>query len=214
MDGRHVFIRAGDRRSVKTVNRFARAGLNVRVKEKRICFAKKCERVLNVANVITGIRVVCALALIFCPTFSTRFYALYIPGGISDLLDGIVARRFGKETKFGARPDTVADIVFAAVVIIKTVRAIYIPAWLIVWIICIAVIKCANMISGFVIHKRFISEHTVINKICGVLLFAIPICIGQLPRRPVAILIVLTCGAATVAAVQEGHYIRTGKEIR
>lgn len=165
------------------------------------------------ANVITGIRIVCALVLIFCPTFSTWFYVLYIVGGISDVLDGIAARRLGKETKLGAQLDTVADIVFVLIVLIKVVRTVYIPIWLIIWIACIAVIKFISIISGFVIYKRFVSEHTVMNKICGILLFAIPLCIGLFPQQPVAMLIILTCCAATFAAVQEGHYIRTGKEI-
>ena len=171
------------------------------------------KRGLIVANVITGIRIICALALLFCPTFSTWFYLFYVVGGISDVLDGITARHFGTETKFGAQLDTLADIVFAVIVILKVVRGIYIPMWLIIWIICIAVMKCGNIISGFVMYKRFVSEHTLMNKICGILLFAIVLCVGTFPWQTAAILIILTCAAATFSAVQEGHYIRTGKEI-
>lgn len=165
------------------------------------------------ANVITGIRIICAVALIFCPIFSTCFYVLYIVCGISDVLDGTVARKLGKETKFGAQFDTAADIVFAAVVLIKVIQVIYIPVWVIIWIACIAAIKCINMACGFLMYKRFVSEHTVMNRICGILLFAIPICAGCLSWRPTEVLIILTCAAATFAAVQEGYYIRTGKEI-
>ena len=166
------------------------------------------------ANFITGIRIACAVILIFCPTFSRWFYVLYVSGCISDILDGIVARHSGKETKFGASFDTVADVIFTIIVIIKIVHAVNIPVWIIVWIGCIAVIKCISIINGFVIYKRFVSEHTVMNKICGVLLFAIPLCIGRFPWQPVAVLIILTCLVSTIAAIQEGHYIRTGKEIR
>ena len=165
------------------------------------------------ANIITCLRIVCALALGFCPTFSGWFYFLYILGGISDVLDGIAARRLGKQTRLGARLDTAADTIFTAVVIIKVVHAVSFPVWLVVWIVCIAVIKCGNIICGFVIYRRFVSEHTVMNKICGVLLFAIPLCVGMLPKRIVAVWIILTCVAATFAAIQEGHYIRTGKEV-
>lgn len=166
------------------------------------------------ANVITGIRIVCALSLIFCPTFSTWFYSFYILGGISDVLDGAAARHLGTATKCGAQFDGAADILFFVIAIIKVVRAISVPIWLILWIVCIAVIKCFNIISGFVFFKRFVSEHTAPNKICGVLLFAIPLGIGRLSRQPAAMLIVLTCGIATFAAIQEGYYIRTGKDIR
>lgn len=165
------------------------------------------------ANIITGIRIVCSLALIFCPTFSIWFYGLYIIGGISDVMDGIVARAFKLESKLGATLDTIADIVFTVIVMIKVLQTITVPMWLIIWIVSIAIIKCINIVSGFVIHKRFISEHTVMNKICGVLLFVIPLCIGWLSWQMGAILIGITCAIATFAAIQEGYYIRIGKEI-
>ena len=165
------------------------------------------------ANLITGIRIVCALALLFCPTFSGWFYALYVLGGVSDVLDGFAARHLGTETKLGAQLDTVADIVFTGIVLVKVVRTVNIPLWIIVWIVCIAAFKCINIICGFVIRKRFVSEHTVLNKLCGVLLFAIPLGIGWLPQQAVEILMVLMCVLATAAAIQEGHYIRAGKEI-
>ncbi len=166
------------------------------------------------ANVITGVRIVCALSLIFCPMFSAWFYGLYILGGVSNVLDGMAARRLGTETKFGAQLDTVADILFSAVVILKVMRAVSVPTWLILCIVCIAAVKCCNVICSFVLYKRLVSEHTVMNKTCGALLFALPICIGLFPRQLSVILSILTCAAAAFAAIQEGHYIRTGKEIR
>lgn len=167
-----------------------------------------------IANVITCIRILCALPLLIFPAFSKWFYLFYVLGGASDVLDGIAARRLGTETKYGAQLDTAADLIFTAVVLIKVLQAVYIPLWLILWIVCIAVIKGVNIVSGMILFKRFVAEHTVMNKICGILLFLIPLCIGRFPWQPVAVLIVLTCAAATFAAFQEGHYIRTGKEIR
>lgn len=165
------------------------------------------------ANVITVIRILCALGLIICPTFSTGFYVLYVIGGISDVFDGIVARALRKETKLGARLDTIADTVFTVIVLVKVVWNVSVPVWMIIWIVCIAVIKCINIVAGFITSKRFVSEHTVMNKICGILMFAIPFCVDRFPWQPVAVLIVVTCTFATVAAIQEGYYIRTGEEV-
>ena len=164
------------------------------------------------ANGITSFRIVCALGLIFCPTFSTWFFVLYLLGGISDILDGFVARHFGKETTFGANLDTVADVIFAVVVILKVVLTVTVPEWILIWTICIAVVKCINIICGFVVQKRFVSEHTALNKVCGVLLFAIPIYMGVFPWKVVMVLLALTGVFATIAAIQEGHYICMGKE--
>lgn len=166
------------------------------------------------ANAITCIRIVCALPLILLPAFSTRWYLFYLLGGASDALDGFAARHWGRETKFGARLDTAADIVFTAAVLMKILRSVSVPLWLTVWIVCIAVIKCGNLAGGFVLHKYFVSEHTVMNKLCGVLLFLVPLGIGRLSRRMAAVLLIGTCALSTVAAIQEGYYIRSGKEIR
>ena len=163
------------------------------------------------ANFITGIRVVCAVLLIPCPAFTKYFYVLYLVGGLSDALDGYIARHGGKETELGARLDTVADIVFTAVVLIKVLRAVQFPLWLLVWIACIAVIKLINIAGGFIMHGHFVSEHTVMNKITGGLLFLLPLGIYRLPLTPLCI---PAAAAASFAAVQEGHLIRTGKEIR
>lgn len=166
------------------------------------------------ANTFTAVRILCALLLLFCPIFSKRFYAVYLLGGASDVLDGIAARHSGKASAFGARFDTAADIVFTAVMLIKVIRAVSFPVWLIVWIVCIAFLKGLSILCGFVLYKRFVSEHTVLNRLCGILLFALPFCIGGLlPRIPAAPLFLPVCVTATLAAVQEGYYIRIGKNI-
>lgn len=166
------------------------------------------------ANIITSFRIVCAVILLFCPTFSSGFTAFYLLGGVSDALDGVVARHFGHESALGARLDTAADTVFTAVVLIKVLRAVFIPRWLLLWIGGIALLKVINAVSGFRRSGHFVAEHTPLNKVCGLFLFAIPLCTGRFPWQNVAVLIILTCALATAAAVQEGHCIRAGKEIR
>ncbi|MBQ0126189.1 MAG: CDP-alcohol phosphatidyltransferase family protein [Clostridiales bacterium] len=165
------------------------------------------------ANAITCIRIACSLGLILCPTFSPWFYVLYIAGGISDVLDGAVARHLGKETKIGARLDTVADVIFVSIMIVKLFLTVVFPTWILIWTAFIAVVKCINVLIGFVRHHRFVAEHTVMNRISGVLLFAIPLCEGWFSSGLAFVLIILTCGIATFAAIQEGYYICIGKEI-
>ena len=170
------------------------------------------------ANIITCVRILCGAALFFSPTFSGWFYLVYFIGGISDVLDGALARLLRQESERGAQLDTAADAVFWAAVLIKLVRAVYLPPWLIGWIVGIALVKGFNLAAGFVRNKRFVTEHTLLNKICGILLFVIPpfvgFSVGRLPWQPLALLILLTCAAASGAAIQESVYILTGKEVR
>ena len=71
-----------------------------------------------IANIVTGFRVLISIALLFCPVFSSVFYILYLTGGLSDMADGIIARRTNTISGFGARFDTAADFVFVVVCLI------------------------------------------------------------------------------------------------
>ena len=62
--------------------------------------------------------------MLFCQVFSPAFYSFYIVAGVSDMIDGIVARNTGTASEFGSKLDTVADIVFVAVCLIKMLPVI------------------------------------------------------------------------------------------
>ena len=162
-----------------------------------------------IANVITIFRIAASIVLLFCPVFSPVFYMLYIAAGLSDMLDGFVARKTDTVSKLGARLDTIADFVFVVVCLIKLLPVLHIPAWLYAWIGIIALIKVVNIISGLAVQKKLVAVHSVMNKATGVLLFLLPLTIPAVPLRDSAI---VTRAAATFAAIQEGHFIRTGRE--
>ena len=68
--------------------------------------------------------------MLFCQVFSPAFYSFYIVAGVSDMIDGIVARKTGTASEFGSKLDTVADIVFVAVCLIKMLPVIDVPSWI------------------------------------------------------------------------------------
>ena len=161
------------------------------------------------ANAITFFRIAAGIALLFCPVFSPAFYVFYIAAGLSDMLDGFVARKTDSVSKLGARLDTMADFLLVVVCLIKLLPVLRIPAWLYIWIGIIALIKVINIISGFVVQKRFVTVHSVMNKATGALLFLLPLTLPAVPLKYTAIVV---CAAATFAAIQEGHFIRTERE--
>ena len=162
------------------------------------------------ANIITIIRILCSTAILFCPVFSVAFYALYIIAGLTDIADGWVARRTNTVSEFGAKLDTVADVVFVAVCLVKLLPVMDIPVWLYVWIGIIAFIKVINIVSGFVVQKQFVAVHSMMNKVTGLLLFALPLTLSFVDLKYSATVV---CAVATFAAIQEGHFIRTKKSI-
>ena len=163
---------------------------------------------VNAANIITGFRIVLSAALLFCTVFSPEFYILYLAAGITDMIDGTVARKTNTVSKSGERLDTIADLIFVTVCFIKLIPVLDIPLWLYIWIAVIVLIRIVNIISGFVIQKRFIILHTTTNKLTGALLFILPFTLQFVDLSYSAAIV---CFIATFAAAQEGHYIRAGK---
>ena len=157
------------------------------------------------ANIITGIRIVLSVALLFCPALSPMFYALYIAAGFSDMIDGAVARKTGTVSEFGSKLDTIADIVFVAVCLIELLPVLHVPVWLYIWIAIIAFIKVANIAVGFVGQKELISVHSMMNKLTGGMLFVLPLTLAFIDLRYSAAVV---CMVATIAAIQEGYLIK------
>jgi len=159
----------------------------------------------HIANIITGFRIVFSIALLFFPPLSSAFYVLYAAAGLTDMIDGTVARKTNSVSDFGAKLDAIADYIFAAVCLIKLMPVLDIPAWLWIWIAIIALIKIINILFGIVTRKKLTSVHSVMNKITGALCFLFPFTLSFVELKYGAIFV---CAVATFAAIQEGHFIR------
>ena len=125
------------------------------------------------------------------------------------MLDGYLARRLKCESKMGALLDSLADLVFVACCCYKLIPVLVFPKWLWIWCGAIVIIKVINQVCALVMYKKCVFPHTLANKVTGVLLFVgVPLTVFLESTVPVIIVAVV----ATFAAVQEGHFIRTGLE--
>ena len=159
-----------------------------------------------IPNAITILRFFGAGCLLLCNPAAAAFWAIYGLCGISDMLDGYLARKLHAESKTGAVLDSVADICFVACCAIRLIPVVQIPTWLWIWAGVIVAIKIVNQVSVLIVCKRFCFPHTKANKLTGLLLFiAVPMVFWSIV--PIA----FVAGVATFAAVQEGHFIRTGR---
>ena len=163
----------------------------------------------HIANIITSCRIFGSILLLFFPTFSVEFYITYLFCGFSDMIDGAIARKTNSTGRFGSQLDTIADLIFVVISIIKLLPAIHIPKWLWIWGIVIAIIKIGNIILGYISEKQFISLHTIMNKITGLLLFLLPLTLSFVEVKYSSIAV---CSMAIFAAIQEWVYIVTNCE--
>ena len=164
----------------------------------------------QIANIVTSCRILLSITLLFCPVFSVGFYCIYLLCGFTDMVDGTIARKTNAVSEFGAKLDTVSDFIFLAVALIKLLPVIHIPKWVWVWIVVIGIIKIFSVILGFIYTKKLIFLHTVMNKITGLLLFLLPLTLYFIELK---YSFVVVCIVATISAIQEGYYIRTGQEV-
>ena len=155
-------------------------------------------------NVISVLRIAGSIGLLFCDVAGWLFWVLYALCGISDMVDGPLARILHAETKAGAILDSVSDIIFVACCAIRLSPVLEIPVWLWIGAGIIVTIKIINQVSALAVFKRFCFPHTWANKLTGFLLFlTVPTMFWSM------IPISIVAAIATFAAVQEGHYIRT-----
>ena len=163
----------------------------------------------HIANIVTGCRILGSVLLLCFPAFSDAFYMIYIICGFSDMIDGTIARKTNSASQLGAKIDTTADLAFVTASLIKILPALNISQWLWLWGGVIAMIKIGNLIWGYVSKKQFISLHTILNKITGLLLFLLPLTLSFVELKYSAMAV---CSIATFAAIQEAVSIVTGCE--
>ena len=140
----------------------------------------------HIPNILSASRIALCLPLLMVDAMTVPFWVLYVTAGTTDILDGFLARRWGVESKFGARLDSLADFVFVLAVGYKLFPWLKLPTALWMMIGLIALVKASNAFSVYLVKQRIEFLHTKANKLTGLLLFIGLMAIGQSYFIPVA----------------------------
>ena len=127
----------------------------------------------NIANLITLIRILGAIALVFLEPFSIEFFIVYGVCGLSDTLDGIVARKLGVASRFGAALDSISDLFFYGVMAAKifpTLKELLTPLQWVIIAVPTGLHLIAYILCMFKFNK-FSAIHTYANKVLGLLVY-------------------------------------------
>ncbi len=125
----------------------------------------------SIPNFITAVRIILSILLLFTAPMSGAFFIIYSLCGFSDILDGYIARKTNTSSKLGAVLDSIADFIFIAVTLIILIPAIHLELWMLIWLVLIAVVKTATLLTGFIKYRTVAFLHTLMNKLTGILLF-------------------------------------------
>lgn len=132
----------------------------------------------HIPNILTSLRILCASLLLAVPVYSARFYLLYLICGVTDFLDGRLARRFHVASKAGASLDNIADYTLLMSTAIKVLPTLLLDLWTLVWGICMLTAHISSSVIAWIKYKRIVVLHTVANKLLGGAVYVIPLLAG------------------------------------
>ncbi|MCF8018816.1 MAG: CDP-alcohol phosphatidyltransferase family protein [Vallitaleaceae bacterium] len=128
------------------------------------------------ANILSFTRILAAFFVFFITPLSWGFYLVYSYCGLTDVLDGIVARSMQTESHMGARLDSIADMVLFIVVFYRLGPVLWLSAsrWIWIFAIIIGLIRITAYIVGAMRFRQFAALHLISNKATGLVLFFVP----------------------------------------
>lgn len=139
----------------------------------------------TIPNALSVSRVVAAVALMFAAPLSMAFWILYAWCGVSDIVDGPIARHQGNASNFGATLDAVGDVTLAVALIV-----VFFPAILAMGqqgtIALLLALCCRAMVLAMLARGRGPEGlHSTPARALGIFLFACPIAVAVWGFAPV-----------------------------
>jgi len=156
----------------------------------------------NLPNYITGLRILGTVILLFVPALSIPFFVLYVFTGLTDVLDGMIARMTNTTSALGSRLDSIADLLFYTVLLVKILPKMLEVLPEVIWFVVAAIIalRIVSYSLAFVKYKKFASVHTYMNKLTGASIFVYPFFLLLPAAVPVAFCV---CAVAAIASLEE-----------
>ena len=130
----------------------------------------------NTEDTVTSVRMAASLMLLILPLRSAWFLVVYTFAGLTDALDGWLARKTGTASEFGARLDSVADLLFYGALLLRIFPILWqaLPATIWYAVAAVVLVRLAAYAVVAVKYYRFASLHTWLNKLTGGAVFLLP----------------------------------------
>ncbi|PKM62651.1 MAG: CDP-alcohol phosphatidyltransferase [Firmicutes bacterium HGW-Firmicutes-21] len=154
----------------------------------------------QIPNILSVLRIIFSFILLFLKPFGGLFYAVYIFCGLSDMLDGYIARKTKSVSRFGSVLDSIGDMVFCAVMLYIFIPVITAYTFIIIWVIGIAVLRIISIATGYFKYRKITFLHTYLNKLTGFIIFCVPLLYKVID---INILFIIPCSIASISAIEE-----------
>lgn len=116
------------------------------------------------------------MILLFLKPMKMWFFIVYTFTGITDALDGWVARKTNTISSFGSKLDSIADLMLYSIMLIKVFPVMWVVLPVAIWYVVavVLILRVSAYIIAAVKYRRFASEHTFLNKLTSASVFTVP----------------------------------------
>jgi cardiolipin synthase len=122
---------------------------------------------LSIPNLITLARILAVPVILWAITSGEMriAFALFLAAGVSDLVDGFLAKRFGMATELGAYLDPLADkaMIVSIYVALGIVEAI--PRWLVILVVSRDIMIVSAVILSWLVDKPVKPKPIAVSKL-------------------------------------------------
>lgn len=154
-----------------------------------------------IPNCISFLRIILSVLLLYFRPLSLLFHTIYIICGLTDIMDGYIARKMGATSRFGARLDSIADLVMVGVILIKYYPIVKLTDQILIWIIAISILRLGSITVAYIKFKTFAILHTYGNKFTGIVLFVFVILYPHINNTTVLAYVI--CIVASLSSIEE-----------
>lgn len=168
-------------------------------------------KIRHVPNMLSVLRMALSLSLLLFLGNRLLFFIIFLLCGLSDLLDGMIARKTNSQSALGARLDSAGDILFFIVVLdCIAIWAGRQALALLPYVAAIVLLRFINLAIAGIRFRIFAAIHTYANKAAGILVF---ISFGVYVLTNAIWAFIPVCIVAGLSALEETLILLTSKEL-
>jgi len=122
---------------------------------------------LSLPNVITVARIVCVPVIVWLIVSSQMkaAFILFIAAGISDAVDGFLAKRFDGSTELGAYLDPIADKALLVSIYVALGVGEHLPSWLVILVVSRDILIVGAFLLGWVMDRPLRVAPLMVSKV-------------------------------------------------
>ena len=129
----------------------------------------------QVPNILSVSRILLAISLLLFEPFTLFFMLVYIVACLTDMFDGLAARKLNAKSKLGATIDAVADHILVVCIFISVAPVVGVGTWALGLVLGILLFKAVIVVFTLRKYGKVVMSHSYGHKLGATLCFLFPL---------------------------------------